>query len=55
LKQALGMEQVRAHRRRMNMPERAPLRTGLADHGGTITAQIGAALQAAWAKKGARA
>lgn len=53
-KAALGMEQVRAHRRRMNVPERAPLRTGLSDHGGTITAQISAALQAAWVKKGGR-
>ena len=53
-KAALGMEQVRAHRRRMNVPERAPLRTGLADHGGTITAQIGAALQRAWVAKGGR-
>jgi hypothetical protein len=53
-KLALGMEGVRAHRRRMNVPERAPLRTGLADHGGTITQQISTALQAAWVAKGGR-
>lgn len=53
-KDALGMEQVRSHRRRMNMPERAPLRTGLADHGGTITRKIGSEMQAEWVSKGGR-
>ncbi len=53
-KAALGMESVRAHRRRMNVPARAPLGSGLREHGGIITQQIGAALRAAWIKIGGR-
>lgn len=51
---ALGMEQVREHRRVLNIPARAPLGTGLRENSSTITAQIGLALQTAWQKRGAQ-
>lgn len=53
IREALGMETVRAHRRQMNVPERAPVRKGIADGQSTYAAEIGAALAKAWEKKGA--
>ncbi len=49
---ALGTERVRSFSRQMNIPERAPLRTGIGENMPTLVQEITTALRAAWEKKG---
>lgn len=45
---------VRGHSRRVNVPERAPVRRGISDGKATYADEITKALAAAWEKKGAQ-
>lgn len=42
---SIGTGQVKAHTRQMNIPERAPIRTGIGEHSALLTDAIGAAIR----------